>query len=318
MKGKIKMKKKIFAAVLAVIASAAIFSGCSKAEETEENVTTTVTESAADTADEAADETEETTAAETEAEASEAEEASLTDEQKAHIEAFFSSVDFEHDTAIAENVESITDMAEKDADRTVTYAESQTKALVDSLYASDSYSITLKNDDTFTVTAAKDDKLKIAVCTGNVAAAMIFSGNEVYSYSPMDMNGYKITLEDEDMDGYTKESLLETAILTPDDENYEAKVFDIDANGKKYTYELFDGFAYIFDENGTAKALCDGTNLFYTEILTEDVADDAFAQLEGYDIMDYDELIKLMEDATEQTEASGEETAAEETTAAEE
>ncbi len=313
-----KMKKKILAAVLAVIASAAILSGCSKTEETEESVTTTVMEPAADTADVTSDETAETTAAETEAETSETEAASLTDEQKANIEAFFSSVDFEHDTAIAENVESIAAMAEKDADKTVPYAESNTKALVDRLYASDSYSITLKNDNTFTVTAAKGDKLKIAVCTGDVAAAMIFGGNEVYSYSPMDMNGYKITLNDEDMEGYTKESLLETAILTPDDENYEVKVFDIEANGKKYTYELFDGFAYIFDEDGAAKALCDGSDLFYMEVLMGDVSDDTFAQLEGYDIMDYDELLALMEDATEQTETSGDETAAEETTSAEE
>lgn len=313
-----KMKKKILAAVLAVIASAAILSGCSKTEETEESVTTTVMEPAADTADLTSDETAETTAAETEAETSETETASLTDEQKANIEAFFNSVDFEHDTAIAENVESITAMSEKDADKTVPYAESNTKALVDRLYASDSYSITLKNDNTFTVTAAKGDKLKIAVCTGDVAAAMIFGGNEVYSYSPMDMNGYKITLNDEDMEGYTKESLLETAILTPDDENYEVKVFDIEANGKKYTYELFDGFAYIFDEDGAAKALCDGSDLFYMEVLMEDVSDDTFAQLEGYDIMDYDELLALMEDATEQTETSGDETAAEETTSAEE
>lgn len=312
------MKKKILAAVLAVIASAAILSGCSKTEETEESVTTTVMEPAADTADVTSDETAETTAAETEAETSETEAASLTDEQKANIEAFFSSVDFEHDTAIAENVESIAAMAEKDADKTVPYAESNTKALVDRLYASDSYSITLKNDNTFTVTAAKGDKLKIAVCTGDVAAAMIFGGNEVYSYSPMDMNGYKITLNDEDMEGYTKESLLETAILTPDDENYEVKVFDIEANGKKYTYELFDGFAYIFDEDGAAKALCDGSDLFYMEVLMGDVSDDTFAQLEGYDIMDYDELLALMEDATEQTETSGDETAAEETTSAEE
>lgn len=316
-----KMKKKILAAVLAVIASAAILSGCSKSEETDEAVTTTVMEPSADTSDVTSDETEETTAAKTEATESETsvtETASLTDEQKANIEAFFGSVAFEYDTAIAENVESFSAMAEKDADKTVPYAESQTKALVDSLYSSDSYSITLKNDNTFTVTAAKGDKLKIAVCTGDIAAAMIFGGNEVYSYSPMDMNGYKITLNDEDMEDYTKEGLLETAILTPNDENSEVKVFDIEANGKKYTYELFDSFAYIFDEDGAAKALCDGTDLFYMEVLTEDVPDDTFAQLEGYDIMDYDELLKLMEDATEQTETSGEETAAEETTAAEE
>ena len=215
--------------------------------------------------------------------------AELDELHRERRDAFYSSIGLESNNALADETGGIMKLAQRTPEKNITYGESRTKVLVEKLKASRDYHIIYADNDVKMETAVKDRKMKISVCTEQSASMMIFNGNTVHCYSPIEGSGYKITLSDKDMESYSGETLLDSTLYYPLNDSDEVSVSTVNSDGEEYTCELFDGFAYLFDSDGAMKMFCDNSNNFTASIETGNISESIFELPEGYVVMDHDD-----------------------------
>ncbi|MBQ8781459.1 MAG: hypothetical protein IJZ72_07290 [Oscillospiraceae bacterium] len=212
----------------------------------------------------------------------------IDEQQRRRLDEFYASIKLAPDEVLSRSTGGITGLANRDPEKNITYAESLTKGMVEKLREAESFRITYADSGVKMETAVKGQLMKIAVCTEQSASAMLFDGNLVHALSPMEMSGYRITLSDEDMKSYTPESLLESTVFYPDSDDENVSVSTVMSDGSAYICEVFDGFAYIYGQDGSLAMFCDNSNNFTAQVETEDISDEVFVLPEGYEIADHD------------------------------
>lgn len=209
-------------------------------------------------------------------------------QQLQRLKGFYDSINLDPDPELSRTVGDISRLAAMEPEKSITYGESMTKGMVNTLKAAESYRIIYADDNVKLETAVKDERMKISVCMEQSASEMIFNGSVVHSFSPIDMYGYKTTLSGEDMESYNAETLLDSTVFYPEDDLAQVSVSTVTAGENSYVCELFDGFAYLFRNDGSLAMFCDNSNNFTASIETENVPDSVFDIPEGYVISDYD------------------------------
>ncbi len=222
----------------------------------------------------------------------------LTDIQMSNLTEFFNSIDIIDENTLNESIRAFTDVALLETEKTIAYGESLTKSLVDKVKASDEYRILYADGDVKMETAVKGEKMKLAVCIDKTASSMFFENSTVYSYYPIEKSGYKFTLSKEDMQSYTSENLLNSMLYYPETDEENVNISSISVADESFTCELFDGYAYIFRQDGSMAMFCDNSNSFTAKVETENISDDIFAIPADYATTDYDEFLQQLETAS--------------------
>lgn len=288
------MKKVDKYIITAVIAALLMLSACSK---TDEGTADAAAEETSSALAESLQETSETSASETTAETS-----AVTDAAPVYsggMEELYDSFDVERREDLEAAAGTLEDLLEAESGETVLYSESLTKAFYDLCAGSEGFRITMKSGTTGVEMAAKTGKIKLAVCMPSGASMLFIDENVIHSYSPADMTGYKVTISDEEAEMYGRDMVLDSAILYPE-EDIQVKRVNITCGGENYTCEVFDSYAYIFDENSMPVMLYDTDTVFTVETETGEIDDEVFALPKGYIVADFDES----SEETVETEAS--------------
>lgn len=223
----------------------------------------------------------------------------LTDTQKANLNEFFNSIDIIDNDILKGNLDGLIDIAMFESEKTITYSESLTKTLIDKVKESEQYHILYADGNVKMETAVKGSKMKLAVCIDSTASSMFFEGDTIYSYYPIEKTGYKVTLSEEDMKLYSPENLLGSMLYYPDSDDDSVSVSSISADGENFICELFEGYAYIFREDGTIEMFCDNSNCFTARVETEDISDDIFTIPFDYATIDYNQIIENFQTSAE-------------------
>ena len=90
------------------------------------------------------------------------------------------------------------------------------------------------------------------------------------------------------MESYSGETLLDSTIYYPKNDSEVVSVSTVHSEGEVYTCEVFDGFAYLFDSDGSMRMFCDSSNNFTASIETDNISDNIFDLPDGYVVEDHD------------------------------
>lgn len=292
--GGFRMKKISKYIIAAVTAAVFMLSACSK---TDGGTAETTSEASAAASSEAVQEKTEATASETSAETTSVTETAPVLSGK--MEEYYNALDVKRREDLEAAAGTLEELHKAEGDGSVPYSESLSKAFYDFCAGSEGFYIKMKSDNTAIEAAAETGRIKLAVCMPSAASMLFIDGNVIHSYSPADLIGYKKTISDEEAELYGSKMVLDSAILFPE-EGAEAKKVNISCGGEDYICEVFDGFAYIFDENSMPVMLYDSDTVFTVEIETGDIDDSVFDLPEGYVVADFDEKTE----ETGETEAS--------------
>lgn len=272
------MKNCLYAAV---VTGALILTGCS------------------DTAVANPSETELTTAASASSVQTTVQSVELTDIQKANLDEFFNSIDIADEDILKGNLDGLIDVAMLESERTITYGESRTKKLIDKVKNSEQYHLLYADGNVKMETAVKGSKMKLAVCIDSTASSMFFEGNTIYSYYPIEKTGYKVTLSEEEMQQYTPESLLDSMLYCPENDDEAVNISSVSVDSENFICELFEGYAYIFREDGSIAMFFDNSNCFTARVETDDISDDIFKLPADYATIDYNQIIENLQSSAE-------------------
>lgn len=280
--------------ITAFIAAVLMLSACSK---TDGETAETSSAASASASSEAAQEETETSASETAAETTSATETAAALSGK--MEEFYNTFDVERREDLEAAAGTLGELLEAERDGSVLYSDSLSKAFYDLCAGAEGFRITMKSENTGVETAVKAGKIKLSVCTPSAASMLFIDGNVIHSYSPADLTGYKMTLSDEDAEKYGRDMVLDSAMLYPE-EDLQVKRVNIACGGENYVCEVFDGYAYIFDENSLPVMLYDTDTVFTVEAETGEIDDSVFELPDGYIVADFDEEAE----ETDETETS--------------
>lgn len=209
--------------------------------------------------------------------------ADMTDSEKLErYEEFYDSIQLECNTGLAEEAGGIMKLSERAPEKSITYAESMTKELVEQVKNAENYRILYADTNVKMETAVKGEKMKISICSPQSVSSMLFNGSAVNSFFPLERDSVSFTLSDEDMASYSSEALLDSTLYYPDNDSESVRVSTVSADGDDYVCEVFDGFAYLFDNSGAVAMFCDGVNNFTARIETENISDSVFVFPEWY------------------------------------
>lgn len=229
-------------------------------------------------------------------------ESSFSEEEMTIVNGIIAGLDMKFDENLS-GVEDFLSMKSKSAESTVEYSESLTSAYNDKLQSADSFYSVLKDGTSCSVVASEGANSNVTLLSDMSAAIIIIRGGVAHSFEPTQKTGYTITLDADTLSSFTKSELVTTVFPLPEDKSARVRTYPLELGGKKYTYELFENFGYVYDEAGQLLMRCDASGNFAADFRINEVPAGVFDDPQGYVISDYDELIsKISESVAAESE----------------
>lgn len=286
-----KSKVSVLVAVMAVLVLSACGSKSTETETQAPSETTSVTEDTSVSA-----------------------EVTLSAEDKSKIQTLVDAIDFRTDASLADKIDSYDDISAKTDGKSITYKDSLTKSFYEKMLAAESFYSVIKEPTGCMRLASDGNNCNVTVLGDDSQAIMIIRDKVAHSFDPLKMTGYTITLDDETMKQFEKTALVNTVMIVPSDDTQELKSYTVNVDGKDYTYEVFNGYGYVFDGDGQLIMRNDTSGNYPVDFRINEMPDGVFADPEGYTVADYDSLISQAQSSSEAAATSASDESASETT----